>query len=223
MCRSASRPSNPVSYSRHVTPSTPGAAFFQCFKTLPQQIDSHVMQQSREPLFLPFACRSAHAAQPLGHPLPALRRTGVGLRVVLLGPPPSLRRLRREFPLFVRLHHRYYAAVRLLQRVHVRRSALRLCGPVCLSDRRAAGLPVLGMLFLDMHRAFDYATFRLGSRFCCLLRMVPSTMRIESARGSSVFGAQSPGPPMPLSTLRRTPRDVLRKTQGQNRVAAPFL
>ena len=28
---------------------------------------------------------------------------------------------------------------------------------------------------------------------------------------------------MPLSTLRRTPRDAPRKTQGQNRVAAPFL
>src|ERR1700683_4161313 len=67
------------------------------------------------------------------------------------------------------------------------------------------------MLFLDVHRAFDHAAFRLGSRFCCLLRMVPSTMRIESARGSSVFGAQSPGPPMPLSTLRPTPRDALRK------------
>jgi len=48
-------------------------------------------------------------------------------------------------------------------------------------------------------------------------------MRTGSARGSPVFGAQSPGPPMPLSTLRRTPRDVPRKTQGQNRVAAPFL
>src|SRR5579863_3070879 len=36
-------------------------------------------------------------------------------------------------------------------------------------------------------------------------------MRIESARGSSVFGAQSPGPPVPLSTLRRTPRDAPRK------------
>ena len=41
-----------------------------------------------------------------------------------------------------------------------------------------------------------------------------------SAHGSSVFGAQLPGPPMPLSTLRRTPRDAPRKTQGRNRVAA---
>jgi hypothetical protein len=79
------------------------------------------------------------------------------------------------------------------------------------------------MLFLDVRGVFDHAASRSGSRCvacggCCL----PS-MQTGSARGSSVFGAPSPGPPMPLSTLRRTPRDVPRKTQGQNRVAAPFL
>ena len=37
--------------------------------------------------------------------------------------------------LFVRLVHRYYGAVRLLRSVHVRRSALRLLGPVSILDR----------------------------------------------------------------------------------------
>jgi len=85
-----------------------------------------MMQQSSELLLLPCPRHSAHAAQPLGHLFPALCRTGAGLRVVLLGPPPSLRRLRRGLPLLVRLLHWYYAAVRLLQRVRVRRLALRL-------------------------------------------------------------------------------------------------
>jgi hypothetical protein len=38
-----------------------------------------------------------------------------------------------------------------------------------------------------------------------------------------VFEAQSPSPSMPLSTLRRPPRDGPRKTRGQDGVAAPFL
>jgi len=72
------------------------------------------------------------------------------------------------------------------------------------------------MLFLDVRGVFDHAASRSGSRCvacrgCCL-----PPMQTGSARGSSVFGAQSPCPPMPLSTLRRTPRDAPRKTWGQN-------
>jgi len=36
------------------------------------------------------------------------------------------------------------------------------------------------------------------------------------------FEAQSPGPPMPRSTLRHTPRDVPRKTRGQDGFAISF-
>jgi hypothetical protein len=36
------------------------------------------------------------------------------------------------------------------------------------------------------------------------------------------FEAQSPGPPMPRSTLRHTPRDVSRKTRGQDGFAISF-
>src|SRR5664279_3941850 len=36
------------------------------------------------------------------------------------------------------------------------------------------------------------------------------------------FEAQSPRPPMPRSTLRHTPRDVSRKTRGQDGVAFSF-
>ena len=81
-----------------------------------------------------------------------------------------------------------------------------------------------------------------GSRACCFStcqglrpRRVPSRLAIlslngyclpikqtRSAHGPSVIGAQSPGPPMPLSTLRRTPRDAPRKTRGRNRVGCSF-
>ena len=37
-----------------------------------------------------------------------------------------------------------------------------------------------------------------------------------------LFEAQSPGPPMPLSTLRVTPRDDTRKTRGQDGFATSF-
>jgi hypothetical protein len=36
------------------------------------------------------------------------------------------------------------------------------------------------------------------------------------------FEAQSPDPPIPRSTLRRTPHDVPRKTKGQDGVAFSF-
>jgi hypothetical protein len=36
------------------------------------------------------------------------------------------------------------------------------------------------------------------------------------------YEAQSPGPPMPRSTLRHTPRDVSRKTRGQDGFAISF-
>jgi hypothetical protein len=38
-----------------------------------------------------------------------------------------------------------------------------------------------------------------------------------------VFWKFSPGPPIPLSTLRATPRDVTCKTEGQDGVAVSFL
>ena len=119
-----------------------------------------MVQQSREPFLLPFLRCSAHTAQSLGHPFPALCRAGVGLCVVLLGPLPSLHHLRRGLPLFVRQLHRYYAAVRLLQRVRVRRLALRLRGPACLVRQTPEVSRFSCMLFLGVPGVFDYAGTR---------------------------------------------------------------
>ena len=124
-----------------------------------------MVQQSSKPLFLPFPRRSAHAAQSLGHSFPALCRLSAGLLDVLLGLPPSLHCLRRRFPLFVRLFHRYYSAVRLLPSVRVRIAALRLHRPVYLFGRRTGGLPVLVHVVSRRARVFDHAVSRSDSRF----------------------------------------------------------
>src|SRR5579863_1066508 len=195
----------------------------QGFVTLPQQIQRHMMQQSSEPLFLPFLRRSAHAAQPLGHPFPALCRTVVGLCVVLLGPLPSLHYLRRGLLLCVQQLHRYYAAVRLLQRVRVRRLALSLCGPVCLINRRAAGLPVL--VHVVSRRAQGLRPRRVPLRLAILSPVADSAFhyanrggtRFVSFRGSISRPAEASFYASPYAS-RRTAQD-----QGQNRVAAPFL
>ena len=85
-----------------------------------------------------------HTAHSLGHAFPALCQEHVGLNDVLHGPCPSLPSLRRRSPSLVRLVHRYYGTVRLLQHVHVRRAACGLRGPALIArPRRAGDLPVL--------------------------------------------------------------------------------
>jgi hypothetical protein len=61
--------------------------------------------------------------------IPAQSQEHVRLNDVPLQLHPSLPSLRRKLPSLVRLVHRYYGAVRLLQHVHVRRTALGLHGP----------------------------------------------------------------------------------------------
>src|SRR5580704_16837735 len=80
-------------------------------KALPQQIDGQMVEQGGELHLLISPCCFPHASQPLGHALPALRRVRVRLTSVLLDQRPSLPTLRRQFPVFVRMVHRYYSAV----------------------------------------------------------------------------------------------------------------
>src|SRR5262249_19210246 len=104
-----------------------------------------MVEQGREPFLLPFLCCFSHTIQSVAHSFPARCRARVGLNDVLLGPRPFLPSLRRRSLFFVRLVHRYYGAVRLLQSVHVRRVAFGLRGPASLPFglRRSTGLPVL--------------------------------------------------------------------------------
>ncbi len=104
-----------------------------------------MVEQSREPFLPPFLCCFSHTVQSLGHSFPALCRVGVRLNDVLLGPRPSLPRLRRRSLFFVRLVHRYYGVVRLLQSVRVCLVAWHLRRPASFpfGTRRSRGLPVL--------------------------------------------------------------------------------
>src|SRR5438128_2584600 len=90
--------------------------------------------------------------------------------------------------------------------------------PAVLPDvrrRHLRGLPVL--VYEVSRRAWGLRLRRTnkGSRYrhcpCCLPHMLTA-----SASGLYIFAAQSPTPPIPLSTLRRAPRDAQRKTRGQS-------
>src|SRR5262249_57508380 len=72
------------------------------------------------------------------------------------------------------------------------------------------------MLFLSVHGFFDYAGPAGHSRLT-QPTVLPSPLRQKvSILKQRFFEAQSPGPPIPLSTLRAPPHDVTRKTRGQD-------
>src|SRR5664280_973778 len=83
-----------------------------------------MMEQCGELHLLPFPCCLAHTRQPLGHACLALCRVRDELMSVLLDQRPSLLTLRQRLSVFVRMIHRYYAAVRLLGDVHAGRAAI---------------------------------------------------------------------------------------------------
>ena len=173
-----------------------------------------MVQQSCELLLLPFPRHSAHSRSIPGTHVPRSVSVACWIASVLLGLPPSLHHLRRRFPFFVRLLHRYYTAVRLLHCVHVRIVALRLRGPACLSRQAHGGLPVLVHVVSQRAGVFDYAGSPLARdsrpRRCCLPYADTGRHPITDFRSSI------PGPPMPLFTLRPSPRDAPRKTRGQD-------
>src|SRR5215468_6859591 len=72
------------------------------------------------------------------------------------------------------------------------------------------------MLFLSVRGFFDYAGPAGHSRLT-QPTVLPSPLRQKvSILKQRFFEAQSPGPPIPLSTLRAPPHDVTRKTRGQD-------
>src|SRR5437868_11059909 len=69
--------------------------------------------------------------------------------------------------------------------------------------------------FLSVRGLFDCVELS-GDSHLPLPSMWPSLFAISWALRSYSFAAQSPGPPMPLSTLRWLPRGRPRKTRGQD-------
>src|SRR6266699_1674751 len=72
------------------------------------------------------------------------------------------------------------------------------------------------MLFLSVRGFLDYAGPTVHSRLAWLPCCLPPTRNEVGILIYGLFAAQSPRPPMPLSTLQATPRDVPSKTRGQD-------
>jgi hypothetical protein len=76
--------------------------------------------------------------------------------------------------------------------------------------------------FISVRGFLDYAGPDNCSRVTQPPYCLPPTRKGVGILIFRLFEAQSPGPPMPLSTLRMTPRDVTRKTRGQDGFATSF-
>ena len=77
----------------------------------PQHRHAEMVEERGELLLLPLPCGSSYAIQHLGHAFPVLCPARALLARVSLGPGPSLHRLRRRSPGFVRRLPRYYDRV----------------------------------------------------------------------------------------------------------------
>src|SRR5438094_8996000 len=78
------------------------------------------------------------------------------------------------------------------------------------------------MLFLSVRGFSDYAGSTVHSRLAWLPCCLPPTRNEVGVLIYGLFAAQSPRPPMTLSTLQETPRDVPSKTRGQDGFATSF-
>src|SRR5438445_13874990 len=78
------------------------------------------------------------------------------------------------------------------------------------------------MLFLSVRGFSDYAGPTVHSRLAWLPCCLPLTRNEVGILIYGLFAAQSPRPPMPLSTLQETPRDVPSKIRGQDGFASSF-
>src|SRR5207245_10529638 len=182
-----------------------------------------MVEQSGEPLLLSFPYCFPHTVQPLGHAFPALCRAHARLNDVLPRLCPSLPSLRRRLPSLVRLVHRYYDTVRLLRHVHVRRSVCGLRGPALIvRPRRAGDLRVLVHVVSQRARVLRLRRTEQPLAFSAAAVLPSSTLNGVGILIYGLFAAQWPRPPVPLSTLQETPRDVPSKTRGQDGFATSF-
>jgi hypothetical protein len=147
----------------------------------------------------------------------------VRLNDVLLRLCPSLPNLRGRLPSLVRLVHRYYGTVRLLQYVHVRRAACGLRGPALIvRPRRTGDLPVLVHVVSQRAWVLRLRRTDIPLAIAWLPCGLPPTLNEVGVLIYGLFAAQSPRPPMPLSTLQASPRDDACKTRGQDGFATSF-
>src|SRR5215469_9353274 len=168
-----------------------------------------MVEQSCEPFLPSFYCCFSHTVQSLGHALPAPCRVHVRRNDVLPRLCPFLPNLRRRFPSFVRLVHRSYGTVRLLQHVHVRRSVYGLRGPALIvRPRRVGDLPVL--VHVVSQRAWVLRLRRTDRplAICVARRVAFLLLGMKSASRSTSFSQLNhPAHRCLWSTLQAPPRD----------------
>src|SRR6516225_448942 len=190
--------------------------FLQAVIARPEQVDAHVVQQSRE---LPLPILPGyfpHTLQPLWPAFPALCPAQVRLLRVLLGLRPFLRNLRWRCAAFVRLLRRYYAAVRLPAVVHGGLTAHRVLPPARHTAWRATTGP-------PGSRAWSFSAC-LGSqtpRGRCVLALacaavLPSGFLTPWAPRNKDFEVQCPAYRYPYPTLQVQPYSCTRMARGQS-------
>src|SRR5579863_2706212 len=205
----------------------PGGRFpLQCEVAFPEPFDRHMVEQGGEPLLLVFPRPLAHTLQPLGHPRSTLCWLCVRFHDVLLGHGPSLHCLRVPY---------FFGSCSAVS------SVLRPC-----STPRWRSCPDCACRFPDRSLGLvDPWDTGEVSRFSCMQFLgVPLALGLRRARGRLAFASPAmlpsrwrhtvgarlgcfrssiPRPPMPLSTLHLTSRDVRRKDSRPRWVATPFL
>ena len=148
---------------------------------------------------------------------PALCPGRVLLSRVPLGQPPSLHPLRHRFTGFVRGPRRYYGAVRLPMAVHHRITSLDFPlrpGPHPLPPGSHGISRFSPRMFPGVLGVLDRAGSARDSRSRPVRYCLPQR-RGRRHPGVVVFRGSIPSPPVPLSTLRLTPRGLLRMTRGR--------
>src|SRR5262249_55263733 len=96
-------PSQPINPGRRVS--------LESKECGPKHRNTEMVEKRGEPLLPPLPCGSSYALQRLGHAFPVLCPARALLARVPLGPSPSLHRLHRRSPGFVRRLPRYYYRV----------------------------------------------------------------------------------------------------------------
>src|SRR5436305_1192854 len=151
-----------------------------------------MVEQGGELQLLVRLCCLPHTRQPLGHASPALRREHVELSSVLLDQRPSLPTLRKLAIVFVRMVHRYYAAVRLLRERSHQPHGLGLRWPSCCPSG-SAGIAEVSrfscMKFPDVLWVLRLRGTAPGLALASWF-ILPSTFPIVSASRLLVFEAQ---------------------------------
>ena len=186
-----------------------------------------MVEQSSEPLLLPFLCCLSHTAQSLGHSFPALCRARVGLSDVLLGP--------RAFPPQPppRMAPLCSAGSSVLRRSPT--PPERACPPYGFAPSRTGLAPAWtetlrrspgsrACCFSACAGFLDYAGPAGHSRFIATSRVAFPNVGMEfSALVDGFSKLNRPAHRYPCLRFDRTPRDARRKTRGQDGFAFSFL